>query len=416
MNIGIDIRCLQDKQLTGVGEYALNLLRQLFLIDKNNRYYLFANSSKKITLPDFNFPNVKICRFKYPNKLLNLSLWLIKRPRLDLLIQKKFKTPPINLFFFPNLNFFSTKCPYIITCHDLSFELFPEFFSFKQRLWHRFINPLKTFSEATALICVSRNTLTDLNSKIQAPKSPPRVDSTKNIVTRVEAGKQYPNYNSKISNFKNSRHSRYSHIRIDIYPGINDEFRKLDSYDKTLEKTRAKYGLPRNFILFLGTLEPRKNIATLIDAFEQFKITDRQDFHLVIAGKRGYNSKKLFEKIKRSKFFNNIKIIDYVEPADKVYLYNLSKLFVFPSYYEGFGFPPLEALACGTPTIISHTSSLSEVCGKAAISVDPYNINDLTEAIKISLSLNRPPQFNDRENFSWEKTARETLSVFQKLF
>lgn len=372
MNIGIDIRCLQDNQLTGVGEYTLNLLRQLFLIDKNNSYYLFANSSKKISLPNFNFTNVTICRFKYPNKLLNLSLWLLKRPRLDLMIQKKFHTPPLDLFFFPNLNFFSTKCPYVITCHDLSYEIYPEFFSPKSRLWHALINPKNTFHQALKIISVSNNTATDLHELFQIPKN-------------------------KITT---------------ILPGIKSEFKILDKKDPRLIAIRKKYSLPKNFILFLGTLEPRKNLLTLLEAYFDFYTSDNGNYHLVIAGKPGWQFKNLRQILKNQPSNKFIHLINYVAPEDKVGLYNLAKLFVYPSIYEGFGFPPLEALKCGCPTIISHTSSLCEVAGDYAITIDPFNINDLSRAMKTALELPPPPIPNLSPKYNWEKTAKETLKIF----
>jgi glycosyltransferase involved in cell wall biosynthesis len=396
MNIAIDIRCLQEKQLTGVGEYTLNLLNHLFSIDKYNQYYLFANSSKKIELPKFDFPNVQICRFFYPNKLLNLSLWLFKKPKLDLLIQKKLKSLPLDLFFFPNLNFFSTKCPYIITCHDLSFEIFPNFFSLKQRIWHQLIKPVKIFHHAKSVICVSKNTANDLINQA--------IGNSSSVISE----KEQPENPSTIQN---------PNI-LTIYPGIARQFRKLESDDSQLHKVRQKYQLPRNFIFYLGTIEPRKNIETLIKAFEIYKKTDGKDFHLIIAGKIGFLAKKILKQISDSSAKNHISIINYVDATDKVYLYNLAKLFIFPSYYEGFGFPPLEALACGTPTIISHTSSLIEVCGESAIAIDPYNINDLAEAIQVSLSESenlQPKSSNWHVKYDWEKTARQTQQIFTNI-
>ena len=166
MNIAIDIRPLMDKQLTGVGEYTLNLLSNLFTKDSQNQYYLFYNSFSKIEVPQFNFPNVQYCQFKIPNKLLTLSLLLFKNPKLDKLIFKKYQTR-MDLFFFPNICFQKTNCPYIITAHDLSYEIFPQFLTWKRKLWHKLINPKKVFQNAKQIMAVSNNTKQDLINKYQ---------------------------------------------------------------------------------------------------------------------------------------------------------------------------------------------------------------------------------------------------------
>jgi len=228
MNIAIDIRCLMEREPTGVGEYTLNLLRAIFAQDKENQYLLFYNSAKNVSdvLPAFNEANVRLCGFSYPNKLFNLSLKFFKRPQLDLLIQKKFGVKP-GIFFFPNISFQQTRCPYIITCHDLSYALFPEFLSLKKRLWHRIINPRKLFQRAKAIIAVSENTKVDLTNHYQISPS------------KIEV----------------------------IYSGI-PVTPPLDN--NALVEVKAKFKLPEKFILAVGTVEPRKNIDILITAFAAF--------------------------------------------------------------------------------------------------------------------------------------------------
>ena len=158
MRIGIDIRCLMDKNYSGVAFYTYNLLKSLFSIDTKNEYVLFYNSSKHIELPRFSQGNVKYIGFHYPNKLFNLSLGLLHRPDLDKLAGQ------VDVWFTPNPNFvsWSGRCRKVITVHDLSFLRFPEFFSWKMRLWHRAIGLGRTLNTADQIIAVSENTKKDI--------------------------------------------------------------------------------------------------------------------------------------------------------------------------------------------------------------------------------------------------------------
>src|SRR3989339_70980 len=369
MNIAIDIRNLMENEITGVGEYTFNLLTALFELDKSNNYFLFYNSSKNVTVPPFNFENVKLVKFSFPNKLLNLSLKVLKYPKLDKLIFRKLNVK-IDLFFFPNLNFFAADCSYFITCHDLSFEIFPEFFSWKRKLWHKIINPKKLFEKAKKIIAVSSNTKSDLEN-----------------IYKINPEKIY-----------------------EIYSGVSEQFQKLDLSDPGRDRVRKKYHLPSKFILYLGTLEPRKNIESLIEAFSLFKQKNQsKNIELVIAGKPGWKYSSIFNSAKKSKHFKQIHFINYVNNKDKVFLYNLAQCFVFPSYYEGFGFPPLEAIYCGTTTIASHTSSLPEILGNNAIYIDPYNINDIVKSFE---SIDTFSLKVVNRKFSWQTTAEKMLKIF----
>jgi len=362
-----------ERELTGVGEYAFNLLKSVFEQDCENQYFLFYNSRQEISFAGtkFDYPNVHYCDFHYPNKLLNSSLILFNRPRLDLLIEKKIKQK-VDLFFFPNLAFFSVKCPYLITCHDLSFQLFPEFLSWQRRIWHYLVRPAQKFSAAQKVIAVSQNTQNDLTSNYQLP------------ITNVGF----------------------------FYSGIDEIYRPIDKGDINLQKIKIKYALPDQFILFLSTVEPRKNLETLVDAFESLE-DENNNFHLVIAGKVGWKSEKILKRIEQNK---KIKLLNFVEMEDKHYLYNLAKMLVFPSHYEGFGFPPLEAMACGVPVICANNSSLSEVCGSAAILIDSHNAADLKEAIVALNDAQTADYFREKglsqvKQFSWQKAGREFLMI-----
>ena len=377
MNIAIDIRSLMTNNLTGVGEYTLELLKELLKNDSTNHYYLFYNSASNVAdnVPKFEGTNINYIHTHVPNKLLNFCLTVFKYPKLDKWIARKFQLPPIDLFFFPNISFQSVSCPYIITAHDLSYESFPEFLSLKRKLWHSVINPRKQFKNAKHIIAVSENTAKDLIN-------------------------QYHISPDKIST---------------IYSGVNKKYQQLDIATEQCQTIKQKYHLPDKFILYLGTIEPRKNIETLIDAFLELKKQPQFDYQLVLAGPLGWKTKQILQKAKSSR---DIIFTDFIATEDKPYFYNLASIFVYPSYYEGFGFPPLEAMASGLPVITAPNSALTEVSGDSALYVDPHNKLSLRAGILQMLdpeisAYYRQKGLAEAEKFTWAKTAEETKKLFQ---
>lgn len=386
MNIGIDVRSLLDKNYSGVGEYTYQILKALFEIDSRNHYFLFYNSANpKLVgnLPKFEQKNVHYCRFKYPNKLLNLCLFIFNFPKIDILMAKKYRNflggEKIDIFFTPNINFIalSKNCRHIVTVHDLSFEKFPEFYDIKGRIWHKLANFQRIIENCNLVVAVSKNTKNDL------------IDLYK---------------------------IRGSKITV-IHSGIDNDFEIIKD-SQILEKVKLKYNLSDDFILYLGNLEPRKNIESIIEAFSLLKTNTK----LVIAGGEGWKNKSIYKTIKDNNLKDRVIFTGYVNKDDKPALYNLAKVFVYPSYYEGFGFPPLEAFACGIPVITSYSSSLSEVAGDAALMVDPYNINDIYKAMnKLLLDDSLRDDLKNRglelsKNYNWKKTAEKFLkeAIYQQ--
>ena len=205
-----------------------------------------------------------------------------------------------------------------------------------------------------------------------------------------------------------------------ISPGVDQSvYRPVSSGDK--DKIRRKYGLPEKYLLYLGTIEPRKNIPVLIHAFHQFSRKDRQGYQLVIAGKKGWMFQEVFDLVKRLELEDRVIFPGYVAEADKPCLYAGADVFLFPSLYEGFGMPPLEAMACGVPVITSNTSSLPEVVGDAGIQADPGDIDAICSAM---LHLTSDPEaraamkekgLQRAKAFSWEDSVKKLLSVYEKL-
>lgn len=376
MKIGIDLRVLTKGTRTGIEEYSLNLLSRLLSLDKNLDFKLFFNAFNQVELDQewLNLPNVELKKYRLPNRFIFDPLAKIFNwPKVDKLLGGT------KIFFTPHflLSPVSPKCQKIITFHDLSFEYFPEFFSWRKRFWHAFLSPRRRALEADKIIAVSQSTKDDLIDLYGVPEKKIRV----------------------------------------IYSGVGEEFRLLPN--STCRAVAEKYGLPEEFILYFGTLEPRKNLKGLIEAYGLFRASwpaSARAPQLVLAGSRGWLYQEIFTAAKNSAYAEDIKFIGFVEPADKPKLYNLASLFVYPSFFEGFGFPPLEAMACGVPTITSHTSSFPEVVGDGVLMVDPYNYEEIAWAMKevwqddnlknelIARGLERV------KSFYWDKCARETLA------
>lgn len=422
MNIGVDIRCLMDKERTGVGEYTYNLLKAIFLLDKENQYYLFYNSNKNIfqNIPQWEQNNVHYVGTKYPNKLLNLLLWLkivkldkillrhferiyLKKKKLSYLstdkqnlkevkdfIQLKIDLPkaetPLHfvsaqndelIWFSPNLNFtnLSKKIKHLQTIHDLSFEFLPECFTWKQRLWHWFLNPKKQCQKADIILTPSENTKQDIVN-------------------------EYGIVGDK--------------IQI-LQPGISWEEGLITT--ENIQRVKEKYNLPEKYILYLGTLEPRKNIESIIEAYNISGLKIK-NYELIIVGGKGWKNKKLLKLIENSL---GVKYIGYVNKKDKQLLYNLSSLFIFPSLYEGFGLPVLEAMSQEIPVITSNRTSLPEVIGTSGYLVNPYNVLELAEAMKNILSdekLRKMLIIQSKEQtkkFNWNNSAKKFLNLICEL-
>ncbi|HCX28115.1 MAG TPA: glycosyltransferase family 1 protein [Candidatus Portnoybacteria bacterium] len=374
MTIGVDLRVLAKGTRTGIEEYTLNLLSRLLSLDKSVKFKLFYNAWNKepLVYDWLKLSNVELKKFRFPNRfvfdpLAKMFTW----PHIDRLLGGA------DVFFSPHflLSPVSPKCRQAITFHDLSFEYFPEFLPWRKRFWHASLSPKTRARQAQKIIAVSQSTKDDLVKLYGLPDKKIRV----------------------------------------IYSGVGEEFKQLPLENCSFVK--QKYDLPDNFILYFGTIEPRKNIVGLIEAYDLFRQKLGQDSapQLVIAGQTGWFYKETLLAARRSAFSQDIIFTGFIEPSDKVYLFNLASLFVYPSFFEGFGFPPLEAMACGVPVICSNTSSFPEVVGEAALMIDPYNFEELAWAIKevwqdnnlrtdlIARGLARA------KNFSWQKCAKETL-------
>lgn len=377
MTIGVDIRVLARGTRSGIEEYAINILSRLPKIDKSINYKFFYNAFRKADL-DFDWlrlPNVELKIFNMPNRFFDISSYCFNFPPVDRLLGGA------DVFFSPHifLAALSGQCPSVATFHDLSFERYKEFYSIQKRYWHFSMDPKRQAKRAQKIIAVSESTKKDLVE-----------------IYKIPAGK----------------------VQV-VYSGADPVSRIPYPASGTAE-IRKKYGLPDKYILYLGTIEPRKNIVGLIKAFELF-CTKYQalsaKYKLVIAGAKGWLYRDVFRAYMNSPQKSDIVFTGFVENDDKREVCKSADLFVYPSFFEGFGFPPLEAMAAGVPVIASSSSSLSEAVGSGALTVDPYNIGELAWAMNELLANQRirnkmiEKGREQVKKFSWEKCAQETLEI-----
>ncbi len=270
--------------------------------------------------------------------------------------------------------------PSVITVHDLSFLMYPDRFPRAQRGYLRLFAAL-TARRAQGIMTDSEHTRKDVIRLLGA--DPERVST--------------------------------------VYPGLDPEFRPCED-ESLLAEFRARHGLGEQPILFLGTLEPRKNVDTLVKAYAALRAQGLlEGQRLVLGGGRGWLYQAIFDTIRALRLDKEVVLPGYV-PAEELPLwYSSAGIFVYPSAYEGFGLPPLEAMACGVPVITSNSSSLPEVVGDAAICVEPGNVAALAEAIgraAVDPDLRREMRARGLERarrFNWEDTARGALRVYERV-
>ena len=382
MRVGIDIRHLAKRHYSGVDIYTIQLIEALAVQYPNDEFFLFASGSASALqhVPTFDFPNVRRFTKRLPNKLIFLLLKLPFGPSLEDWMEEK-----PDLWLFPNFNILRTQLPYLLTVHDLSFFLYPEFYTVKNRLKHWMNAVQSSVAQATTLLAVSESTKQDLVSLLGVLEKNIRVTPL-----GVE-----------------------SHYHPKQQPSDAKGFKSYAGKQPSDATFRKHYRLPQDYFLTLCTREPRKNLASVVDAYDSWRHThnDKAPPHLVLAGGVGWNTSDLKTALKHAWFKDDIHVIGYVKEHHKAALYRGARAFFFPSFYEGFGLPALEAMACGTPVVTSFTGSMPEVVGNAAIMVDPYNITDLEQtfeqlpSIEDQLRVQGPLQ---AAKFTWKKTANIT--------
>ncbi len=312
-----------------------------------------------------------------PNRLLFALLRMPGGPSMETLLGTR-----VDAWWFPDVNIIRTRLPYALTVHDLSVAIFPQFFTAKDRARNRLAGVTGLLPRAARLLAVSKSTALDVETRLG-------IDKNRIAVTPLGVNAQYTPH---------------------VAPS-----------DRNYQRG---YGLSSPYILFLATLEPRKNIESVIEAYDAFRTEHHNAPRLVIAGGEGWKSDRIRNTAAYAMHRGDIAFLGYVHEKHKPALYRGASALVFPSFYEGFGLPVLEAMACGTPVITSFAGSLPEVGGDAAIYVDPFNVSDLVGAFSQLFHPTGGPALRKlltergitrSREFTWEKTAEATLAAFRAL-
>lgn len=374
MRVGLDGKEISLKA-DGIGRYAINLIRSMAKILVNEQWIeivLFAGPRTQI---DFLVPD----NILVSNRIRKIKSSLVRSFLFFPIILPEEKIDVFHGLDHVSLPLFNKRGKLVITIHDIITFIFPEFFTWKHRKIINFMLP-KMLARADKLIADSHSTKNDLSQFF-------KIDDKKITV---------------------------------IHLGLEERF-KIVSFQE-IEKIREKYHIKDDYILFVGVLEPRKNIVSILGALSILKQTGKlRGRKLVVAGKTGWLFKEIFKKVQESKLEKDVIFTGFVNEEDLPALYSGALFSVFPSLYEGFGLPVLEAMGCGTPVITSKVSSLPEVVGDAAILVDPMNIEELAwrmEMLCESSDLREELGKKGLERsklFSWEKTAQKTLEVYKEL-
>jgi glycosyltransferase involved in cell wall biosynthesis len=372
MRICVDVSPAVHRR-AGLGRYAQELTSALLAADEENQYVAFYHR------PGDAQADPPLDRIPHLVSNLDTKPW-----RLSALLAHFFHVPQDRMF--PDTDLFHatdhllprlSRVKTVFTLHDLIFRLYPETHKPLNRWFLTLMIP-RFLQAADAVIAVSRHTAKD-------------------------AMRFYGLDEKKI------------HV---IYEGTNPLFRPAAK--EAVARVRQTHNLPDRFILSLGTIEPRKNLTALLEAYRVLHGA-RSEVGLVFAGKKGWLYEGFFHKLRALGLEDEVIFTGFVPEADLPALYSAAELFVFPSLYEGFGLPVLEAMACGTAVVASNASSVPEVSGDAALLVDPTSVVDLTRAIETVLENSVLREELKRKGpkqaskFSWDKAAQQTLEVYRSV-
>jgi glycosyltransferase involved in cell wall biosynthesis len=369
MRIAIDAIPLAESK-TGIGHYTDSLAEWLARLNQDHQYELLSPFDF-----DFDARNGKpknLSKRFFPVRSVFRKWWLVGLPVM-------LQISPVDLFHGTNYCIpVYAPCPTVVTIHDMSIYAHPN--------THKLTNVIR--GKRRIPLMARRS------SMIIAPSEWTKREIIKYLRTRSE----------KISVI-------YEAAREIMEP------LPLSACLDVLEKHKIR----RPYLLYVGTIEPRKNLLTLIRAYEELLKSSAHRPQLVLCGGRGWLDDEVFKLVEDLNLQNQVRFTGYVDDIDLPALYSAAAVFVYPSLYEGFGLPPLEAMACGTPVVTSNSSSLPEVVAKAGLMHDPYNYRALTECIMTILNdvaaydHFKRAGLEQASHFSWERVARETQVVYDEL-
>lgn len=370
MHIAIDAHSV-GARLAGNETYAVNLIEALAEIDQSNRYTLYVTKQSAIDRFSHRWPNFGIKRTLPHTPLVRIPVTLsaeLRKNPVDVL-HVQYTAPPF------------TRCALVATIHDLSFEHLPETFKRRSRTQLR-LTVRRTARRADRVLTLSDFSRRDIVETYQ-------IDPARVSVTPAAA----------------PRH----------FQPVLDE--------TELRRIRTTYGIERDYILALGSIQPRKNLVRLIRAYTSLTKTGALSRNqLVLAGKRGWLEAETIREAQQSAAREDILFIGYVSDADLPGLYSGALCFVYPSYFEGFGLPVIEAMQCGAPVMAANRTSLPEVVADAGLLFDPFDEAAIAQALARLIAepdYRRELRVKGQERarmFSWEATARLTLQAYEQAY
>lgn len=374
MQIGIDARYI-TKYKSGVGFYTQNLLESLASIDSMNEYYYLTTQR--------NIPHLKLNgnNFILMHTYISFENHIFGDFWQNLYLPLRLAALNIDVFHGPAVFLPLVKLGFktVVTIHDLVSFLFPQTVPRKYSLYMQLMTRLSA-RFADGIIASSESTRQDLSKHL----------------------KIHP-----------------EKIKV-IHLAVDESFKRVEDKDQ-IQKILEKYKIDSEFVLFIGNLEPRKNLTRL---FEAFAIAHNKipSYKLVVAGTRGWLYSDIFETVARLNLSDKIIFTGYIDAEDLPALYSAAQVFVLPSLYEGFGLPILEAMSCGAPVITSNMGSIPEVAGDSAILIDPYDIKAIADGL-LEVFSNRQLReelmekgLRRAKNFSWKRVAEETLGVYNEVY
>lgn len=362
MRIAVDIRSLLSPHGRGVSHYTSSLLQEMVKRHPQDEWVLFSTGRHRPKLPPALADQTVQRHVARSNKLMN-SLLAVGAASVETYVGE------VDVWFAPNLGFvrIADDTPLVVTVHDLSFDAVPQYFSAKERLWHQMVRPKALLNRANRIIAISDQ-------------------------TKQELVERYRLLEEKVTVVRS---------------GIDSAYRQaIPQRERT--RVRRKYGLAGEYFLYLGAIEPRKNIPVLLSAFRLARLQGLRA-ELALAG-TGRSVKPA----------PGVRPLGYVDEADKPALYHDALGLVLISRHEGFGFPPLEALRCGTPSVVSDLPIFSETLGRAARRVPPGDPAAVAEAL---VQLASDPALRNRlvkqgtpaiKRYTWPAAGRETYRILKE--
>jgi glycosyltransferase involved in cell wall biosynthesis len=389
MRIGVDIISLASGTVSGVEQYALQILKRMVAENPNDEFVVFAidhyfrdfgdkldkilNGPGKFLLEA---KNVTVKKLPWPKIPLSLHFaWkVLGLPKVDKFlggIEVMFQPAPLLLPL-------SAKTPRVVTFHDLAPAIYPQFWTLTSRLWHWQMNYPVRAREASKIIAVSENTKKDLIRFYG-------VDPEKITV---------------------------------VYEGVSEELLQPIS-ESEVAAVKQKFNLPDEFLFYIGSIEPRKNVIAAVRALKCLKDKGFDKMKLVLAGSKAWKESEVWREIENLHLKNEVLFLGLVEEREKAALFRLALGFIFPSLYEGFGLPVLEAMAAGCPVITSQSSSLPEVTLDAALLIDPFDQGSINQAVLDLVSNEnlraelKAKGLKRAAYFSWDRAAYQTMEVLK---